>query len=367
MQRLNLFMKIGTAASKRYHQGIRCFPKNFQRAWVSNLFQAPFLCQNAFALHPRGLSRVGQDTGWQSAVVGHVQDFTDEPPCCKVPPRFTKSWNRRKKDTHITRFAWHSHSHTRTSSHACLALIASVRLWSSTPRFSPLHLKSLQALWNRLTQPNLYSVPWDRFLPNRPHTSHVAYILWWGGMTDRMRVVWIIFKNIMSQKPVTHRRVSAISCWHVPPTCLRCVHCSSLSHALELVLCLLQSVLALVSCSLDKSSNICSWSLKEASEASNPYQILGHLLVLERIFISLNLAFDSFLWCLEFASGKVPYLRYNPRTKCKWKFFGLKLQSCRIKADSMRCMSKESCQGQKRSKKHNTKDTKKLHTSSRWI
>ena len=150
-----------------------------QRAWVSNLFSScPFLCRNAFALHPRGLSRVGQDTGWQSAVVGHVQDFTDEPPCCKVPPRFTESWNRLKKDTHITRFAWHSHSHTRTSSHACLALIASVRLWSSTPRFSPLHLKSLQALWNRLTQPNLYSVPWDRFLPNSSHASHVVEEEW---------------------------------------------------------------------------------------------------------------------------------------------------------------------------------------------
>ena len=108
-------------------------------------------------------------------------------------------------------------------------------------------------------------------------------------MTDRMGVVLIIFKNIMSQKPVTHRRVSAISSRHVPPTCLRCVHCSSLSHALELVLCLLQPVLALVSCSLDKSSKIYSWSLKEASEASNPYQILGHLLLLERIFISSHL------------------------------------------------------------------------------
>ena len=182
MQRLNLFMKIGTAASKRYHQGIRCFQKKIQRAWVSNLFSScPFLCRNAFALHPRGLSLVGQDTGWQSAVVGHVQDFTDESPCCKVPLRFTKSWNRLKR--RHTRTQPHVSHDTVTQSHpdivTCLALIPkSVRIWSSTPRFSPLHLKSLQALWNRLTQPNLYSVPWDRFLPNSSHASHVVEEEW---------------------------------------------------------------------------------------------------------------------------------------------------------------------------------------------
>lgn len=122
LQHLNAIIKVSfhlwfrRASYMCSIKGSGAFHK-IQRAWVSNLFSScPFLCQNAFALHPRGLSRVGQDTGWQSAVVGHVQDFTDESPCCKVPPRFTESWNRLKKDSHTTRFAWHSH--TRTSSHA---------------------------------------------------------------------------------------------------------------------------------------------------------------------------------------------------------------------------------------------------------
>ena len=138
LQHLNAIIKVSfhlwfrRASYMCSIKGSGAFHK-IQRAWVSNLFSScPFLCQNAFALHPRGLSRVGQDTGWQSAVVGHVQDFTDESPCCKVPPRFTESWNRLKKDSHTTTFRM-------TQSHpdivTCLALIPSVRLWSSTQGF----------------------------------------------------------------------------------------------------------------------------------------------------------------------------------------------------------------------------------------
>ena len=150
----------------------------------------------------------------------------------KWPAKFHQDSLRRfeisKRDT---RFAWSTVTH-RTSSDVMPSFDPQQNLWefaeSSTPRFSPLHLKSLQALWNQHLQVNV--AKFTLKLGNLAKIGSKCYVLFLRQVFAKhvtritrclhfaVSTMSIIFNNITSQKPVTHRRVSAISCWHVPPT-----------------------------------------------------------------------------------------------------------------------------------------------------